>query len=104
MGALLPFLKSIAPYLASALGLAILGRLRTPRDHERAALLVTIADAVAASLASKYPTADWAVLLQQVESEISAALGGKGFPVVAIQREAIRALTAIGRAPAVPAK
>jgi len=91
-------LVAVAPYVGSALGLFLLGRLRKPRDFERAALLVTIANAVAASVVIRFPGERWTTLLKLIIAEVERIIG-PGFNPGAISREATRALSALGKSP-----
>lgn len=74
--------------------------LKTPKDHERAALLAAIANEAAAWVAAHYPDKPWAELLEAVVQRIAAAAGLPTKNATAIENAAAAALTRLGRAPA----
>jgi hypothetical protein len=96
---LLPLLKPAAELLAGAVGAWLLHRIGSPTTHERAATLALIADAAAAVIVTRYPTADWAQLLRETISEIARAAGLPTSNRQALEREAVRALIAAGVTP-----
>lgn len=85
--------------LAVALGGWLGHRFNTPRDHERAAAISTIARDAAALVVSYNPKGDWATLLKAVVDAIAASAGTTNRD--AIERAAAAALTDLGKNPGV---
>lgn len=92
-GKLLPFLTPLVLTLATGVGGWIMHRFTSPKDHDRAALLESIAAGAAALVVSLNPTADWATLLEQVVAAIKSASSVPTNNADAIQRAAASALT-----------
>lgn len=89
----------VGPILSLVLGAAIVHRIKTPGDQERAQLLSQIANDAAALVVTSNPNAPFAQLLQQLVSQISqvsALPTGNGD---AIRRAAAAALAAHGVKP-----
>lgn len=93
------WINQVISLAALAVGSFILTRLRRPRDHERAALLSTIARGAAALVVSLNPTAAWPALLAQVVNQIASAAGVPTQNTAAIQRAASEALATLGKLP-----
>lgn len=66
---------------------------------QRAVVLEKIAAAAASIVVALYPTAPWALLLEQVVARVSAAAGLPTKNADAIERAAAHALTGLGKNP-----
>lgn len=86
------------------LGLAglIAQRIRSPKDHERAAALDAIAQGAAALVVSLNPKAEWAALLEATVTQVLSVAGLPTDSNPAVQRAASAALTRLGKNPGVP--
>lgn len=71
----------------------------TPKDHERAVLLNTIAKGAVSIIVAAFPKADWAKLLELSVDAISRAAGVPTQNTEAINRAAAAALTEMGKNP-----
>lgn len=106
MKSILPNLVALWPAISGVLTLAVASwighRVTSAKDHERAALLSTIANDAAALAVSKFPASPWSVLFQETVAQISDASGLPTGNADAINRAAAGALKAAGVA--APAK
>lgn len=93
------FLEAIVGPVALIVASLIIRSIKNPTDRDRASLLSTIANAAAALVVSKNPTAPWANLLADVIREISTAAGLPTQNAKAIERAAAEALAAQGVKP-----
>jgi|APFre7841882630_1041343.scaffolds.fasta_scaffold324599_1 hypothetical protein len=91
----LSWLGPLIGVLATLVGSWYAHRIVTPKDHERAALLETIARGAAALVVSLNPGKPWAALLELVIQQIMSAPGVPTANQQAIQRAAAEALTRV---------
>ncbi len=96
---MLSWLGPLVGLLATGLGAWIGKRIITPKDHERAALLDTIAAGAASYIAGAYPGKPWAELVQLVIQRISTAAGLPTTNSTAIENAAALALARLGKGP-----
>jgi hypothetical protein len=94
-----PVIGLLTPVVIAVLGGLIHKAIVTPKDHERAALLATIAQDSASFIVAMNPNKSWDDLLKDVVNRISAAAGLPTSNATAIQNAAAGALTALGKAP-----
>jgi hypothetical protein len=96
---LISILTPVFQASATIIGLILARRLATPKDHERAALLATIAKAAVALVVSRNAGASWSQLLDLVVREIIEAAGVPTSNAGAIRRAAASALHEAGIRP-----
>ena len=94
-----PVIHGLLPLVYVAAAGWIAQHITKPTDLDRAKLLSIIANAVAAYVLSLNPGAVWADLLRDVIQGISSAAGLPTRNAQAIERAAIAALIAHGKAP-----
>lgn len=92
-------LGPVVSLVAIAIGSWFGHRITSPKDHERAALLSTIAQDAAAFIVALNPTAPWDQLLKDLIARISAAAGLPTSNLTAIENAAAAALTKLGKSP-----
>ena len=97
---LLDVLNLFLPTAATLIGGLILHRLHTPKDHELASHLATVANQLAAVLVVTQPNADWPQLLRQLITQITTAAGLDRASSEQIQAAATAALVKLGKKPA----
>lgn len=88
LGMILPYLH----YLSVGVGLFIASRLRTPRDHERAALLDSLARGFTDTMMARYPGKGWAVLLDDIVRALELSRSAPTVNSGAIRRAVVSAL------------
>lgn len=85
------------------IGLGLLHQaIKTPKDHERAALLTRLADDAAAVCLSVAPDAPWAQLVAEIVARLKAA-GAPTSNDTVLQKAATAALVRVKGLPAAPA-
>jgi cytochrome bd-type quinol oxidase subunit 1 len=72
---------------------------KTPKDHERAALLATLANDAAALIVALNPTAEWSHLVQQVVQRLASASTVPTANTQTIEAAAKAALVRLGKLP-----
>lgn len=92
-------LQQILETAAIVVGGLLVHAIRTPKDHDRAALLAEIANAAAAWVVAHNPGKPWAEILEAVVQRIAAAAGLPTRNATAIENAAALALTRMGVQP-----
>lgn len=93
-------LQQLLEAAAVVVGGLLVHAIKTPKAHERAAVLSAIANEAAAWIVAHYPDKPWAELLEAVVQRIATAAGLSTRNATAIENAAAAALTRLGKAPA----
>lgn len=89
--------KTVIDLLILVVGGIITHSIKTPKDHERAKLLTTLAESAAAVVVNLMPNADWTTLLKSVVARLAAESTLPTKNTVKLENAAVTALVKLGK-------